>query len=80
MQTALIIVVFLANACLVGVGIYLSAYLKSKAEALATKEELEDLKAQTAELTRTTKKNRGRNKQRSLESPKTMGNEARSNF
>lgn len=50
------IIVFLANACLVGLGIYLSAYLKKKAEGLATKEEFKDLKEQTAELTRTTKK------------------------
>jgi len=55
MQTALIIVVFLANASLVGAGIYLSAYLKKKAEGLATKEEFKELKEQTAELTRTTK-------------------------
>lgn len=55
-QTAIIIIVFLANACLVGVGIYLSAYLKKKAEALATKEEFKTLKEQTAELTLTTTK------------------------
>lgn len=46
----------MANACLVGAGIYLSAYLTKKAEGLATKEEFKDLKEQTAELTRTTKK------------------------
>src|SRR6267378_6160770 len=56
MQTAIIIIVFLANACLVGAGIYLSSYLKKKAEGLATKEDFTDLKEQTAELTRTTKK------------------------
>jgi len=56
MQTAVIIIVFLANACLVGAGIYLSSYLKKKAEGLATKEDFADLKEQTAELTRTTKK------------------------
>jgi len=55
MQTALIIIVFLANASLVGAGIYLSTYLRRKAEGLATKEEFEDLKKQTAELTRTAK-------------------------
>jgi len=55
MQTAVIVIVFLANVSLVGAGIYLSAYLKRKAEGLATKEEFEDLKKQTAELTRTTK-------------------------
>src|ERR1700739_889785 len=55
MQFTVIDVVFLANASLVGAGIYLSAYLKRKAEGLATKEEFEDLKKQTAELTRTTK-------------------------
>ena len=56
MQTAVIIIVFLANACLVGAGIYLSSYLTKKAEGLATKEDFTDLKEQTAELTRTTKK------------------------
>jgi hypothetical protein len=55
LQTIVIIIVFLANVSLVGAGIYLSAYLKRKAEGLATKEEFEDLKKQTAELTRTTK-------------------------
>src|SRR6266849_3945597 len=55
MQTALIVIVFLANAALVGGGIYLSAYLKKKAEGLATREEFKDLQKQTAELTRTTK-------------------------
>ena len=56
METGVIIIVLLANACLVGVGIYLSSYLKKKAEGLATKEDFRDLKEQTAELTRTTKK------------------------
>jgi hypothetical protein len=56
MQISVIIIVFLANACLVGAGIYLSSYLKKKAEGLATKEDFRDLKEQTAELTRTTKK------------------------
>jgi hypothetical protein len=55
MQALVIVIVFLANACLVGTGIYLSAYLKRKAEGLATKEEFEDLKKQTAQLTRMTK-------------------------
>ena len=52
---ALIVVIFLANVALVGTGVYLSAYLKKKAEGLATKEEFSDLQKQTAELTRTTK-------------------------
>jgi hypothetical protein len=56
MQTTVIVIVFLANACLVGAGVYLSSYLKKKAEGLATKEDFKDLKEQTAELTRTTKK------------------------
>lgn len=56
METGVMIIVLLANACLVGAGIYLSAYLKRKAEGLATKEDFRDLKEQTAELTRTTKK------------------------
>ena len=55
MQTGLVVVVLLLNAALVGVGLYLSAYPKKKAESLATKEEFEDLLKQTAELTRTTK-------------------------
>jgi hypothetical protein len=56
MQTALAIIIIGANVCLVGGGIYLSSYLKKKAEGLATKEDFKDLKEQTAELTRTTKK------------------------
>src|SRR5215472_1589385 len=53
MQTWLVpVIFFLLNAALVGAGIYLSAYLKRKAESLATKEEFKDLQKQTAELTR----------------------------
>lgn len=37
-----------------GAGAYLGAYLKKKAENLATKEDFAELKSQTAELTRTT--------------------------
>lgn len=38
-----------------GAGAYLGSYLKKKGENLATKEDLNDLKAQTAVLTQTTK-------------------------
>lgn len=48
-QMTLIIISFLANACLVAAGIYLWAHLKKKAEGLATKEEFKDLKEQTPE-------------------------------
>jgi len=48
-------VVLLLNAMLVGVGIYLSSYLKKKAEHLATREDFKELRAQTAALTQTTK-------------------------
>jgi hypothetical protein len=55
MQTALIVVLSLLNAGVVGLGIYLGSYLKKKAQNLATREEFKDLQKQTAELTRTTK-------------------------
>ncbi len=54
METALVIVVSLLNAAIVGVGIYLAAYLKKKAQNLATREEFKELENQTAVLTRTT--------------------------
>jgi hypothetical protein len=55
MLTALNIVLLVLNAAFIGVGIYLSSYLKKKAEHLATKEDFEQLRAQTAALTQTTK-------------------------
>lgn len=55
MILTLAIVAFLLNAALVGAGIYLSSYLKKKAEHLATREQFKDLQRETAELTRTTK-------------------------
>lgn len=55
MLLTLAIVAFLINAAIVGSGIYLSSYLKKKAEHLATREEFKDLQRETAELTRTTK-------------------------
>ena len=54
METAFIIVLSLLNLALVGAGIYLTAYLKKKAQNLATREEFAELQKQTAELTRTT--------------------------
>jgi hypothetical protein len=54
MQTTLIIIGLLLNFAIVGVGIYLSSYLKKKAQNLATREEFKELQKQTAELTRTT--------------------------
>lgn len=55
MLLTLAILAFLINAAIVGSGIYLSSYLKKKAEHLATREEFRDLQRETAELTRTTK-------------------------
>lgn len=55
MIVTLAIIAFLLNAALVGAGIYLSSYLKKKAEHLATREQFKDLQKETAELTRTTK-------------------------
>jgi hypothetical protein len=52
MQIAVIVIILLLQAGIVGVGIYLAAYLKKKAQNLATHEDFEDLKKQTAELTR----------------------------
>lgn len=54
MLTALIVVISLLNVAILGVGIYLTAYLKKKAQNLATREEFKELQRQTAELTRTT--------------------------
>jgi hypothetical protein len=54
METTLVIVVSLLNLALVGGGIYLGAYLKKKAQNLATREEFNELEIQTAALTRTT--------------------------
>jgi hypothetical protein len=54
MQTALILIGLFLNTTIVGVGIYLSSYLKKKAQNLATREEFKELQKQTAELTRTT--------------------------
>jgi hypothetical protein len=54
MQTALIVVIVLLQCGLIGVGIYLKSYLQSKAKNLATHEDFEDLKNQTAALKRTT--------------------------
>jgi hypothetical protein len=56
MENALLVVLLLLNAGVVGVGIYLSAYLKKKAQNLATREEFEELQRQTETLTRTTAK------------------------
>ena len=56
MQTAFIVVISLLNVAILGVGIYLTAYLKKKAQNLATREEFKELQKQTAELTRTTAK------------------------
>jgi hypothetical protein len=55
MQPALILVFALLDVCILGLGIYLTAYLRKKAQSLATREEFKDLQKQTAELTRTTK-------------------------
>jgi hypothetical protein len=54
MENSFMIILLLLNAILVGVGIYVSAYLKKKAQNLATREEFSELKTQTADLTRTT--------------------------
>jgi len=55
MMTTLNIVLLLLNAAFIGTGIYLSSYLKRKAENLATREDFEELRRQTASLTQTTK-------------------------
>jgi hypothetical protein len=55
MLTALNIVLLLLNAAFLAVGIYLSSYLKTKAEHLATREDFEELRRQTGLLTQTTK-------------------------
>jgi hypothetical protein len=54
MQTTLIVILSSLNAAIVGFGIYLAAYLKKKAQNLATREEFKELETQTAALTRTT--------------------------
>jgi hypothetical protein len=54
MQTTLIVILSLLNTAIVGTGIYLTAYLKRKAQNLATREEFKELVKQTAALTRTT--------------------------
>jgi hypothetical protein len=54
MQITLIAIGLLLNALIVGLGIYLSSYLKKKAQNLATREEFKELQKQTAALTRTT--------------------------
>lgn len=54
MQTTLIVILSLLNTAIVGAGIYLTAYLKRKAQNLATREEFKELVKQTAALTRTT--------------------------
>ena len=54
MQTTLIVVLSLLNTAIVGAGIYLTSYLKKKAQNLATREEFKELEKQTAALTRTT--------------------------
>jgi hypothetical protein len=54
MQTVLLVVFSLLNLGILGVGIYLTAYLKTKANNLATREEFDELRKQTAELTRVT--------------------------
>jgi hypothetical protein len=54
MLTTLIVVLLLLEVVIVGVGIYLAAYLKKKAQNLATREEFKELEKQTAALTRTT--------------------------
>lgn len=54
MQTVLIALALLLNVVLIGVGIYLSSYLKKKAQDLATREEFKELEKQTAAITRTT--------------------------
>jgi len=56
MLNTFLILLLLLNACLVGVAIYLSSYLKKKAENLATREEFRELEKQTAALTRITTK------------------------
>lgn len=62
-----------ANALIVGWGIYFRGYLNKKGEGLATKEDFNELKRQTGELTRTTKEiearidDRAWNKQRQWE-------------
>jgi hypothetical protein len=55
MLTALNIVLLVLNAAFLGVGIYLSSYLKTKAKNLATREDFEGLRQQTASLTQTTR-------------------------
>jgi hypothetical protein len=54
MQTTLNVILLLLNTAIVGAGIYLTAYLKKKAQNLATREEFQELVKQTAALTRTT--------------------------
>ena len=54
MQTSLIVVLLLLQLVIVGGGIFLTSYLKKKAQNLATREEFKELQRQTAELTRTT--------------------------
>ena len=53
MQITLIAIGLFLNALIVGLGIYLSSYLKKKAQNLATREEFKELEKQTAALTRT---------------------------
>jgi uncharacterized protein YoxC len=55
MLTVLNIVLLLLNAAFIGTGVYLSSYLKTKAEHLATREDFEELRQQTASLTHTAK-------------------------
>jgi hypothetical protein len=52
-QTAIIVIASLANACLLGAGIFL---LEIESQESSDEEEFDELKKQTAELTRTTKK------------------------
>jgi hypothetical protein len=54
MQITLIVIGLLLNVLIVGLGIYLSSYLKKKAQNLATREEFKELERQTAALTKTT--------------------------
>jgi hypothetical protein len=46
MQITLIAIGLLLNALIVGLGIYLSSYLKKKAQNLATREEFKELEKQ----------------------------------
>ncbi|HEY4776641.1 MAG TPA: hypothetical protein VIH56_03195 [Candidatus Acidoferrales bacterium] len=55
MLTFLNIMLLILNAAFIGIGIYLSSYLKTKGEHLATKEDFDQLRAQTAVLTQTTR-------------------------